>query len=169
MDWFRELQQKVEEKNFKMAVIGLGYVGLPLAVAFARQGIEIFGVDISKEKVSSLLAGKSYVQDVSNELLEEVLRARKFFPTTDFRNVEEADLVSICVPTPLRKTGDPDISYIVAARDSILPYLREGQVIVLESTTYPGTTTEIFLPYLEKKGLRVGKNFFLAFSPERVD
>jgi UDP-N-acetyl-D-glucosamine dehydrogenase len=169
MKLLNELMEKAKNKKVKIGIVGLGYVGLPLAMAFLQNGIEVKGVDVSQEKVEMLQKGISYVQDVNSKQLKEKLEAGLFFPTTDFSILKEVDLISICVPTPLRKTGDPDISFVLSARDKILPYLHAGQVLVLESTTYPGTTTELFIPEIEKKGLRIGKNVFLAFSPERID
>ncbi len=151
------------------AVIGLGYVGVPLAVAFAESGFKVIGVDVSEEKVRILNEGKSVTPDVSDERVRALVEEGRLEATTDFSRVSEADLISICVPTPLSKSKDPDISYIVSACDAIVPHVREGAVVVLESTTYPGTTREIIQPRFEKKGFKVGENLFLAFSPERVD
>ena len=153
----------------KAAVIGLGYVGLPLAVEMALAGIEVIGIDIMKDKVNNVNAGKSYIDDVPADILKRLVKEKKLWATTDFSALKKADAVSICVPTPLRKTKDPDISYILAAVEEIARYLHKGQLIILESTTYPGTTDECVLPRLEQCGLKVGKDFFLAFSPERVD
>ena len=153
----------------RAAVIGMGYVGLPLAVELARAGIEVIGIDVIKEKVDILNAGKSYIGDVETETVAQLVREKKLSATTDFSELKNTDAVCICVPTPLRKTKDPDISYILAAVDEVAKYIHKGQLIILESTTYPGTTDECVLPRLEQSGLKVGKDFFLVFSPERVD
>lgn len=160
---------KIKEKYMRAAIIGMGYVGLPLAVELAHAGIEVVGIDVIKEKVDLLNAGKSYIGDVETETVAQLVREKKLSATTDFSALKTADAVSICVPTPLRKTKDPDISYILAAVDEVAKYIHKGQLIILESTTYPGTTDECVLPRLEQSGLKVGKDFFLAFSPERVD
>ena len=152
-----------------MAVIGLGYVGLPLLVEFARAGFKATGIDVDAEKVKLINTGKSYIADVPSSVLKEVVDAGLLDATTDFSVLAEADSVNICVPTPLRKTRDPDISYIVDAVEKIAKHLHKGQLVILESTTYPGTTEEVILPMLEETGLKVGVDFFLAFSPERVD
>jgi len=160
---------KIERKQARLGVIGLGYVGLPLLVEFARAGFEAVGIDVDSEKVASVNAGTSYIKDVSSEVLAEVVGSGHVSATTDFSVLAELDTVNICVPTPLRKTRDPDISYIVSAVERIAEHLHAGQLIVLESTTYPGTTEEVILPMLEAGSLSVGKDFFVAFSPERVD
>jgi len=163
------LAEKIEQRAANVAVIGLGYVGLPLAVEFANAGFNVTGVDVASSKIKALNSGRSYIQDVHDDELSRALEAGKFRATGDFSALREADTISICVPTPLRKTKDPDISYIVSAAESIAQNGRSGQLIVLESTTYPGTTDEILLPRLEAAGYRVGEDVFLAFSPERVD
>jgi UDP-N-acetyl-D-glucosamine dehydrogenase len=151
----------------RVAVIGLGYVGLPLALAFADQGLETYGLDVSAERVELLRQGRSYIGDVTHE---QIQRASRFFtPTTDSAVLAEVDAVIICVPTPLRKTRDPDISYIIAAMGEVANHIRPGMLVVLESTTYPGTTEEVLKPMLEEKGFKVGEDIFLAFSPERID
>lgn len=152
-----------------MSVIGLGYVGLPLAVEMARAGFRVTGFDVDVRKVNGINSGVSHVKDVPDAVLAAEVTAGRLTATTDFAELAGVDTINICVPTPLRKTKDPDVSYIVAAVDQIVTYLRPGQLILLESTTYPGTTDELILPRLEEKGLTVGKDFFLAFSPERVD
>jgi UDP-N-acetyl-D-glucosamine dehydrogenase len=149
--------------------VGLGYVGLPLAVELANAGYRVLGFDIQQNVVDGLNAGRSHVKDVSDAQLQGVVKAGRFSATTDMLRLAEPDAVSICVPTPLSKFKDPDVSYIVAATESVKRTLRRGQAIILESTTYPGTTREIMLPALEATGLKVGEDFFLAFSPERVD
>ena len=166
----KEILQKIHMKTAKVAVIGLGYVGLPLATIFAEAGFEVIGIDPDQEKVDALNGGESYIQDISTERVAPLVEAGKLRGVTDYAPAEEADAVSICVPTPLRKTKDPDLSYIISAVEDLAPYIHPGTVIVLESTTYPGTTRELLLPKLVREnGLEVGKDVFLAFSPERVD
>ena len=152
-----------------MAVVGMGYVGLPLATVFAEAGIRIVGLDVSPERMAQLNAGESYIEDVPSALVTRLVGAGTLRATTDFDVLSEVDAISICVPTPLGKTRDPDISYIAAVCEELGPRVRPGQTVVLESTTYPGTTREVILPALEAGGLTVGQDFFLAFSPERVD
>lgn len=165
-----ELQQKFQNRSAKIAILGLGYVGLPLATLFAESGFEVTGVEPNLSKIETLNRGESYVQDVPSHKVKELIQSGKLKPTGDFSVIKDADAVSICVPTPLRKTGDPDLSFILVATDELVKYVHPGMVIVLESTTYPGTTREILLPKLtENSGLEVGEDFFLAFSPERVD
>ncbi len=147
----------------------MGYVGLPLAVEFAKAGFQVTGIDLSAEKTGQINAGVSYVGDIASSELEPLVREGTLRATTDFAAVAELDTVNICVPTPLRKTKDPDMSYIVSACQEIAKYFHAGMLVILESTTYPGTTDEVVLPMLEKPGLRVGRDFFLCFSPERVD
>jgi UDP-N-acetyl-D-glucosamine dehydrogenase len=167
--WAEGLLEKIEKKEARLGVVGLGYVGLPLVVEMARAGFQVTGIDVSERKVESLRNGESYVEDVPAEAISELIGQGSFHPTTSFNTLAEMDTVNICVPTPLRKTKDPDVSFIVAAVDEIAPRLHRGQLIILESTTYPGTTEELILPKLEETGLKVGESFFLAFSPERVD
>jgi UDP-N-acetyl-D-glucosamine dehydrogenase len=152
-----------------VAVIGLGYVGLPLACEFARAGFAVHGIDTDAAKVDGVGGGRSHVQDVPDEQIAPLVREGKLRATADFSVLSRCDAAVICVPTPLRKTRDPDISYIVAAVDQIARNLHPGLLVVLESTTYPGTTEEVILPKLESTGLKAGRDFFLAFSPERVD
>jgi UDP-N-acetyl-D-glucosamine dehydrogenase len=164
------LEEKILDRSARVAILGLGYVGLPLATIFAEAGFNVIGVEPDSSKVEKLERGESYVQDVPSEQLLKLIQSGKLQATTDFSVLAEADAVSICVPTPLRKTGDPDLSFILVATDELAKYIHRGVVVVLESTTYPGTTREILLPKLTKtSGLEVGKDFFLAFSPERVD
>ncbi|OGW06604.1 MAG: UDP-N-acetyl-D-glucosamine dehydrogenase [Nitrospinae bacterium RIFCSPLOWO2_01_FULL_39_10] len=163
------LSDKIKNKTAKVSIIGLGYVGLPLSIEFCKSGFTVIGIDVDKSKVDALKKGESYVQDVKDDDVKLFIKNKKFIPTTHFSLLKDADTVSICVPTPLRKTRDPDISYIVSAASEIKKYLHKGQLIVLESTTYPGTTDEVLLPELEATGLKVGVDFYLAFSPERVD
>jgi UDP-N-acetyl-D-glucosamine dehydrogenase len=163
------LLHKIAEHSAHVSVIGLGYVGLPLAIEFARAGYRVTGIDTDPEKVAGINAGKSHIQDISHAELLQVVNRGQLSATNDFTVLSEVDTVSICVPTPLGKTKDPDISYIVAATKAICTHLHPEQLIVLESTTYPGTTDEVILPQMQATGLRLGKDFFLAFSPERID
>ncbi len=163
------LISKIEQKKAKLGVIGMGYVGLPLALEFCKAGFEVTGIDLDKKKIDSINNGKSYIEDASDTDLKTAVSQGRLHATTDFSILKQLDTVSICVPTPLRKTKDPDISYILSATQEISKYIHAGQLIVLESTTYPGTTEEIILPELESRGLKVGVDFFLAFSPERID
>jgi len=163
------LEEKIRTRRARVGIVGLGYVGLPLAVEFAKAGFTVTGIDVSQAKTDRMNAGDSYVGDVPSETLKALVDAGKLRATTDFAAVEELDTINICVPTPLRKTKDPDMSYIVASCQEIARYLHAGMLIILESTTYPGTTDELVLPMLTKAGLEVGRNFFLCFSPERVD
>jgi UDP-N-acetyl-D-glucosamine dehydrogenase len=165
-----QLIQKINNKSITVAVLGLGYVGLPLAVVFAEAGFKVIGVDPVVEKVEMVNRGESYVLDVSSEALRELVQAGMISATTDFAACKAADAVSICVPTPLRKTGDPDLSYIISATEGLAPHTHAGMVVVLESSTYPGTTREMVLPRLTSEtGLKAGEDIFIAFSPERVD
>ena len=163
------LKQKLEGRNATAAVIGLGYVGLPLAMEIAAAGFKVVGIDLDRNKIADLREGKSYISDVPSATVADAVKAGRFTPTTDFSALRDVDAVSICVPTPLSKSRDPDISFILAATEEIRKYLHKDQLIVLESTTYPGTTEELILPELEAGGLRAGSDFFLAFSPERID
>ena len=164
------LIKKLKDKSAKIAILGLGYVGLPLAVVFGEAGFNVTGVDPDKRKIDSLEKGKSYIPDVKTEAVEKLVKSGKFSATTDFSVLKEMDAVSICVPTPLRQTGDPDMSFIISAMDELAKYMHKGMVVVLESTTYPGTTRELLLPKLgAENNLTVGEDWFLAFSPERVD
>ena len=166
---FDELSEKISSKSIRAGVIGLGYVGLPLAVEFAKTGVAVVGFDVDREKIDSILRGESYISDVDSEAVSRVVSDGTLVATTDFSQLAAVDTINICVPTPLRKTKDPDLSYVIKAVEQIAVYLRPGQVVILESTTYPGTVTEVVQPRLEKNGLRAGTDFFLAFSPERVD
>jgi UDP-N-acetyl-D-glucosamine dehydrogenase len=163
------LKTKLQERKGTAAVIGLGYVGLPLALEIASAGFKVVGIDLDQNKIAALKAGKSYIGDVSDETIAGAIQTGRFLPTADFAALRDVDTVSICVPTPLSKSRDPDISFILSATEKIRKYLHSGQLIVLESTTYPGTTDELILPELESSGSRVGRDFFLAFSPERID
>ncbi|MCW5878167.1 MAG: nucleotide sugar dehydrogenase [Anaerolineales bacterium] len=165
-----ELEAKLTNRSAKMAVLGLGYVGLPLAAVFAEAGFEVLGIDPDERKIKAIAAGESYIGDIESEQVARLVQAGKLRATTDFGELAHIDLVSICVPTPLRKTGDPDLAFIVSATEKLAEQLHPGMVIVLESTTYPGTTRELVLDLLTKNNdLKVGEDFFLAFSPERVD
>ena len=164
------LLNKLKNKEARMAVLGLGYVGLPLAVVFAEAGFNVIGIDPDQQKVDSLNKGVSYIPDVPTEDVAPLVESGKFTATADFSALRDVEAVSICVPTPLKKTGDPDMSFIQTATDDLAKYVHKGMVIVLESTTYPGTTREFILPMLtEVSGLVVGEDIFLSFSPERVD
>ena len=171
MDRKQQLLEKIAGREALIGIVGLGYVGLPLAVAFAQEGFRIIGVDVDHGKVASLNRGESYVEDIPSDVLSPLVRDGLIRATTDYAEMAAADAISICVPTPLRKTKDPDISYIVHAADCLAEHMPpgEGQLIVLESTTYPGTTDEIVLPRFSRDGLEVGRDFFMAFSPERID
>ena len=164
-----DLRNKLEKHDATAAVIGLGYVGLPLAMEIAAAGFKVIGIDLDAGKIATLEEGKSYILDVPEKIVAEAVHSGRFKPTTDFSALADADTVSICVPTPLSKSRDPDISFILSATEEIRKYLHRGQLIVLESTTYPGTTDELIAPELESSGLTVGNDFFVAFSPERID
>ena len=164
-----ELLKKIEGKQARLGVIGLGYVGLPLAVEFARAGFGVVGYDVDERKVADLMAGRSYIPDVPSAHLAEVVKSGKFIATTDPKKLNDVDIIDICVPTPLRKTKDPDMTYVVQAVEATAAILKKGQLIILESTTYPGTTVEVVQPVLAAKGFKPGVDFYLAFSPERVD
>lgn len=163
------LSLKLRNRTARVGIIGLGYVGCPLAVEFAEAGFEVIGLDVQEEKIDSINSGRSYIQDVPSVKVGQLVRDKKLRATSDFSIIRELDTVSICVPTPLRKTKDPDMSYVIAACHEIARYAHPGMVIILESTTYPGTTEEVLLPMLQSSGLRVGQDIFLCFSPERVD
>jgi len=164
-----DLLSRLKRKNFTAAVIGLGYVGLPLAMEYARAGVPVIGIDLDGDKIRMIRAGKSYIKDIPSASIRDALKAGLLRVTSDFSALAEADTVNICVPTPLNKTRDPDLSYVVNAAEQVAKYLHRDMLIVLESTTYPGTTEEILVPMFEEKGLKVGRDVFLAFSPERVD
>jgi UDP-N-acetyl-D-glucosamine dehydrogenase len=164
-----DLLQRIKSGNARIGIIGLGYVGLPLAVEFAKAGFNVTGFDVDPSKIESLNAGRSYIPDVPSEELAAVVRDGKFVATVDQSQLANMDVIDICVPTPLRKTRDPDLSYVVKAIEATAAVLRKGQLVILESTTYPGTTDEVAQPALEAGGLKVGSDFYLAFSPERVD
>jgi UDP-N-acetyl-D-glucosamine dehydrogenase len=166
---YKTLEKKIRNRTAVVGIIGMGYVGLPLAVELGRDSFKVIGIDILVSKVNLVNSGKSDIDDVADSDLRPLVKKGKIRATTDFSQLKKADCVTICVPTPLSKTKDPDVSYILAAVGEVQKYLHPGQLVILESTTYPGTTEELILPMLEETGLEVGKDFFLAFSPERVD
>lgn len=166
---FSGLREGISARSLHVGIIGLGYVGLPLATTFAEAGFRVTGIDVDQKKVDSANRGESYIPDILSSTLQSLIGSKRIDFTTDFAALEDIDAISICVPTPLRKTRDPDISYIISAVQQVRAHLHPGQLIVLESTTYPGTTDEVLLPELESTGLKVGNDFFLAFSPERID
>jgi UDP-N-acetyl-D-glucosamine dehydrogenase len=163
------LLEKIQQKKAQVGIVGLGYVGLPLTVEFAKAGFQVVGLDLDTERVETLKAGRCYIPDVPASEVQGMVTAGRLQATTSTQVLGSLDTITICVPTPLRKTKDPDLSYVMTAVEGIRRYLRPGQLIILESTTYPGTTEEVVLPILEGSGLKVGEDFFLAFSPERVD
>lgn len=162
-------REKFEQRQLKVGVLGLGYVGLPLAVSFGKNKLPVIGFDVNAQKVETINSGESYISDVPSDDVSALRRDGLFEASTDFRRLRECDAISVCVPTPLRKTREPDLTYIVQATSEVARYLRPGQLIVLESTTYPGTTVEVVAPKLEESGYKIGKDIFLAFSPERID
>src|SRR5207253_2923039 len=168
-DAYIELEAKIRTKTARFGVIGLGYVGLPLGLTLSDAGFNVTGIDIDTNRVDAVNACRSYITDVTDDELRLAKSENRFRATTDLAEIRDLDAVSICVPTPLRKTKDPDMSYVISAADAIATVLRPGQLIILESTTYPGTTEELILPALQARGLKVGEDFFLAYSPERVD
>tara|TARA_B100000212_G_scaffold43244_1_gene27899 strand:+ start:3659 stop:4975 length:1317 start_codon:yes stop_codon:yes gene_type:complete len=167
---FKEsLIQKIKKKEIKIGIIGLGYVGLPLSLTFSEKGLDVYGFDIDKTKIDSIMNGLSYIQHIENNRIKNAVASNKFNPTTNFKEISEVDVIIICVPTPLDIHREPDLSYIISTLDCIKPHLKEGQLLSLESTTYPGTTDEIIKPIIEEKGLTIGQDFFLIYSPERED
>ena len=169
MGYKQSLLSKLAARDAQIAVVGLGYVGLPLAVEFAESGFCVIGMDVDAAKVRRINAGLSYIDDIANERVRDLVNGGKFSATCAYRDLRQADAISICVPTPLRKTRDPDMSFIVEAAESIAEIRRPGMLIVLESTTYPGTTEEIILPAIVGADLTVGDDIFIAYSPERID
>jgi UDP-N-acetyl-D-glucosamine dehydrogenase len=163
------LQTKIRDRSANLGVIGLGYAGLPLAAEMAQHGFRVTGIDIDGTRVESVSQGISYIRDISNDLLEDLVNKGIIRATQSFSAIDALDAISICVPTPLRKTKDPDLSYVIASAEAIRHHLTPGKLVVLESTTYPGTTREVVMPILERSGLKAGRDFFLAYSPERVD
>ncbi len=168
-DWKAELLARLDRHELRIGVIGLGYVGLPLACEFARAGLSVVGIDVSTEKVAAITAGHSYIADVPEAHVAELVESGRLTATTDFSVIAQLDAVSICVPTPLRKTKDPNIQYVVDAAARVAEFAHAGLLVVLESTTYPGTTEELIVPRLVERGLTLGEDVFVAFSPERVD
>ena len=164
-----QLLDKINNKTAKVGVVGLGYVGLPLAVEKASAGYQTIGFDVQDKKVNMVNDGQNYIGEVVDEKLKELVAAGTLKATTDFSFVKDVDTICICVPTPLDLYKQPDLSYVVSSTESVAQYLHKGMLIILESTTYPGTTEEVLKPILEKSGLKCGEDFFLAFSPERVD
>ena len=164
-----EIEKLITEKSACIGVVGLGYVGLPLIVEFGLNGFKGIGFEVDNEKVDSINAGRSYIVDVTDDNLKKCVDGGKLTATTDFSQLSKCDVIIICVPTPLRKTKDPDMSFILSAGGQIQKYQRRGQLIILESTTYPGTTDEVLLPMFKEKGCKLDEDFLLAFSPERVD
>lgn len=164
-----KLRERIANKTARVGVLGLGYVGLPLAVEFARAGFNVVGIDVQQTKVDQFNSGRSYIKDVKDDLFTPLVKSGKLQATSDLSAIRDLDTIDICVPTPLRKTKDPDMSFVVAASDAIAEHLHPGLLVMLESTTYPGTTDELVLPKLAASGLQVGEDFFLCFSPERVD
>jgi UDP-N-acetyl-D-glucosamine dehydrogenase len=163
------LEEKISQKKFLLGIVGLGYVGLPLSLAFLRKNIAVLGFDVDQDKIDTLLAGKSYIKHIPGDELTVYLQHDQFNVTADFNRLNEPDVILICVPTPLTQNREPDMRYIESTGRSIVKVLRPGQLVILESTTYPGTTEEVLLPILEEKGLQAGKDFALAYSPERED
>lgn len=168
-NYYIQLKKKIENKNAKVGVIGLGYVGLPLAVELAKSGYDVYGIDLDDRKVNQLINNNSYIIDISNDEIEFINTSCRFTPTSNFESIKELDAVSICVPTPLTKSQEPDMSYIISVMNEIKEYMHKGLLITLESTTYPGTTEELIEDELNKQGYVVGEDYFLCFSPERVD
>ena len=165
----KQLLEKIKSRKAVVGVIGLGYVGLPLVREFTRAGVKVLGFDVDDRKVKSLMAGRSYIEHIPSKSIKEMLATKLFRATTDPKQLARADAILIAVPTPLTKMREPDMTYVEATAETISQILRKGQLVVLESTTYPGTTKEVMLPILEKSGLKVGRDFFLAYSPERED
>jgi UDP-N-acetyl-D-glucosamine dehydrogenase len=164
-----KLEEKINDRTARVGIIGLGYVGLPLAVAFSQAGFNTLGIDIQQKRVDLINSGQSYVADVPSKILQSEIGAKRLQTTTDQSKLAELDAICICVPTPLTKTKDPDLSYVTHEAKEVAKYLRPGQIVVLESTTYPGTTRQVVLPVMESSGLKCGLDFYLAYSPERVD
>ena len=163
------LVDKIRGRSARVGVIGLGYVGLPLAVEFANAGFTVMGIDTDANKVAAITSGDSYIADVPTNIIGGLVSSGKFAASQEYEALSEVDTISICVPTPLRKTRDPDMSYVVSAAEKISVHLRPGMLMVLESTTYPGATTEVVLPRMLSNGFSAGDDIFVAFSPERID
>lgn len=169
MNLKQTLLERIERRDALVAIVGLGYVGLPLAVEFAEVGFRVVGLDISADKVDALNRGESYIPDITSDAIKRLVSDGRLWATTQYADLREADAISICVPTPLRKTRDPDMSYVVQAVEAVAGIAHPGLLVILESTTYPGTTTELVVPRLEAQGYRAGDEVFVAFSPERID
>ncbi len=169
MNRLRELSERIESRQARIGVIGLGYIGLPLAMEFAEAGFAVVGFEIDGKKVESVTAGTSYIEDVPSERIAAALQSGRLSATSDFGELAGCDVLNVCVPTPLTKTKDPDVSHLARAVEEIRKRIRSGQLVIVGSTTYPGTTHELFVPILESSGLRAGVDFALAFSPERID
>ena len=169
MNAYAELKKKINNKKAIVTIVGLGYVGLPIAVELCKKGYKVNGLDKSAKRVNRLKKKVSYIDDISDGEVKKIFASGRFQATTKDNVIAESDVIIVCVPTPLRKVKEPDVSYILAASKSLAKYLRSGQMIIIESTTYPGTTREVILPVLEKSGLALDKDFFLSFSPERID
>ena len=163
------LEQKIKQHKAKLGIIGLGYVGLPLAIEFSQKGFQTVGIDINQEKIKFINRGSSYINDIKSDQLRPLVKNKRLRATMRYQVLKVCDVIIICVPTPLSKTKQPDTSYIINAVSEIAKYIKAGTLVVLESTSYPGTTEELILPQLEKKNLKVGRDFYLAFSPERID
>ena len=168
-DYLNKFKIKLKNKSIKVAVVGLGYVGLPLALEFSRKNFTVFGIEIDKDRLAHLKKQETYITDISPRELKAALNSKRFIPCGDFKILKEADVVIVCVPTPLKRKLHPDISFIKEAIKSISKNLKAGSLVILESTTYPGTTDEVILPLLESNGLKHGEDFYLCFSPERID
>ena len=166
---YNGLKKKIEDKTLRIAVVGLGYVGLPLAVEFVKNGYDVIGIDSDKHKVGLVNKGRLYIKDIDDTYFRKITRSKKLRAVNDYGVIKEVDCISICVPTPLGKTKDPDISYVLNAADNIQKHLKKGHLVILESTTYPGTTRDMILPLFEKGNLKAGRDFFLTYSPERID
>lgn len=164
-----ELKEKIAKKDIKVAVVGLGYVGLPLAMAIVDKGVRVIGIDLDQRKIDSLVKGQNYIQDVDDQELAAAIEEGMLEPTADFKDMAKADVICITVPTPINKEKTPDLTYVESASKSVAANLKKGQLIILKSTTYPGTTDEVVLPILEETGLKAGSDFYLAFAPERID
>jgi len=169
MSVYTDLKEKIRKKKAVITVVGLGYVGLPIALEFCKKGFRVNGLDNNTRRINKLKQGRSYIDDISSSELAGICKKGSFHATTSDRILASSDVVIVCVPTPLRKVKEPDISYIISASCSLAKHIHPGQLIIVESTTYPGTTREVILPELEKSGLKEGKDFYLAFSPERID
>ncbi len=163
------INKKIQNRTAKIGVIGLGYVGLPLAIEFIQAGFDVIGIDIDDNKINLINSGNNYIKDVDDNILRKAVEKNKLSATADFSVVKNLDSISICVPTPLNKQKDPDISFIISVMEKIKNYIHKDMTIILESTTYPGSTKELILPYIQDNGFEVGKNLFLCFSPERID